>query len=397
MRNISSGFNQSEWASLFLLGGVFFFRMLAVFIVLPVFSVYAFQLKDATPFLVGLGFGAYGFTQAIFQIPLGILSDIVGRKKIIILGIIIFALGCLLSAFADNIYTMIAGRFLQGAGAISAALIALLADQVRAELHVRAMAFIGIFVGAAFALGFLSSPFLADKIGLSGLFILLAVVSLANILVILVLKVKKSNNQLLSALPIFWQQLKSGVLNVVFLTIFTVSFGLSLFMFHLPLLLKKINIENQDFWKFYLLLLVIGILVMVPAAIIAEKYRKIKPVMITGGFFILVAALFSIILGQTTSDSLYYNLLLVLCYIFFAGFNIFEPILPSLAIKLGGDKNRGAVSGGLNFFQFMGSFFGAVSAGLFYNSLVFLPFLGLLLLCLIMLKLIFKTGEALNA
>ncbi|MFB3116910.1 MAG: MFS transporter, partial [Gammaproteobacteria bacterium] len=166
------------------LSAVLFLRMLGLFLILPVFSLYARNLPEATPMLVGLAFGIYGLTQASLQIPFGMLSDKLGRKPVIFAGLLIFAVGSLIASTADSIWAMMLGRAIQGAGAISAALMALVADLTRDQQRTKAMALIGISIGVAFSLAFVAGPVLDAMIGVSGIFLFSAALAVLAIVVL---------------------------------------------------------------------------------------------------------------------------------------------------------------------------------------------------------------------
>ncbi|MCC7280404.1 MAG: MFS transporter, partial [Chromatiaceae bacterium] len=167
------------------LAGIFALRMLGLFLILPVFAIQAQNVPGATPLLIGIAIGAYGLTQALLQIPFGMLSDRIGRKPVILGGLIIFVIGSVVAALADDIYGVIIGRLLQGSGAIAAAVMALTADLTREAVRTRAMAGIGISIALSFALALVLGPIVAHWGGLEGLFWFIAVLACAGILILL--------------------------------------------------------------------------------------------------------------------------------------------------------------------------------------------------------------------
>ena len=183
-RDRSPVFTPLESRSILSLSSIMFFRMFGLFLVLPVFSLLAQDLEDATPLLIGLAFGGYGLTQALLQIPFGIWSDRIGRKPVIMAGLLLFIIGSLIAAFADNIYLMIVARLLQGAGAISSAVFALIADLTRPEVRTRANAGIGASIGMAFGGAFLIAPFLGGFAGLSGIFGLITLMATIGLFIL---------------------------------------------------------------------------------------------------------------------------------------------------------------------------------------------------------------------
>ncbi|MBL0691266.1 MAG: MFS transporter [SAR324 cluster bacterium] len=386
-------FSKKELSALTSLSIVLFFRMYGVFVILPVFSLYATSLEGATPALIGLGFGSYALTQAIFQVPFGLLSDRWSRKMIIVIGLVIFVAGCVLSAMSTGIYTMILGRLLQGVGAISSVIIALVGDQIKREMQTRAMAFMGMSIGLAFISAFASAPFLAELLGLNGLFWILAFTGICAIAIIILTKMPRpSAVKNLNPVADLIKLLKTGKLNICLIINFSVSFGLSLFMFNLPLLLEKLTIERSDFWYYYLPLVIIGLVVMMVSAIMAERYRKLVAVMGLGSLALILSAL----LASFSQFSQNHYLTLIAVYIFFIGFNVFEPILPSLAIKISSSTSRGAASGLLNLHQFFGNFCGATVAGLFYVDNKSVPFVLFLILGMIVMYLVARKKNVLD-
>ena len=181
----TSIFTSSEKKSIYSLSGILFFRMFSLFLLLPVFSVLAMDLSGATPFLIGVAFGAYGLTQGLLQLPFGMWSDKVGRKKVIVIGLTLFIAGNVLGAFADSIHWMIVARFLQGTGAISSTVFALIADLTRPEVRTRANAALGASIGIAFAFAFGAAPFFGEWLGLQGMFMMIALLSMTSLVLVI--------------------------------------------------------------------------------------------------------------------------------------------------------------------------------------------------------------------
>ncbi len=180
----NGGLSGTERKVAFSLASVFGLRMMGLFMIMPVFALYGQDLKGFSPLWVGIAIGAYGLTQAILQIPMGILSDRIGRKPVILGGLLVFALGSVLAAMSDSIYGVVAGRALQGMGAIAAAVLALAADLTRDEQRTKVMAIIGMCIGFSFALSLLVGPVVAQHLGLSGLFALTAGLALLGMLIV---------------------------------------------------------------------------------------------------------------------------------------------------------------------------------------------------------------------
>ncbi|MGK0290425.1 MAG: putative MFS family arabinose efflux permease, partial [bacterium] len=367
MRKKNQGplFHPSEKKAIFGLSFIFFFRMMGLFLLLPIFSVLASELKGATPALIGFAFGCYGLSQAILQIPFGIWSDYAGRKKVIGFAIILFIAGSLLATFADNIYMMIAARFLQGSGAMSAAIFALIGDLTRPEVRTRANAGIGASIGMSFGIAFLVAPFLGAWIGLQGVFAVVTVLGIISFIILFTIvptpdhtvPTNQSVDKLLKVV------LENKTLNTIHVGAFLCSATLSMIFFVTPLALKTTyGFEKSEVWKFYLPMLFAGGIVMVFAAIRAEVKNQFRQVMVGGTILLLTS--FVLLILNYQSPSL--PLLVAGLFTAFMGFNVFEPIFPSLVTRLTTPETKGTASGVYNFSQFMGHFAGATIAGIFH-------------------------------
>ncbi|WP_286976637.1 MFS transporter, partial [Pseudomonas sp.] len=264
---------------------VFAFRMLGMFMVLPVLATYGMDLKGSTPALIGLAIGAYGLTQAFFQIPFGVISDRIGRRPVIYLGLLIFAAGSVLAAGADSIWGVIAGRVLQGAGAISAAVMALLSDLTREQHRTKSMAMIGMSIGLSFAVAMVVGPLLTRAFGLSGLFLATAGLAIVGMLIIAFvvpssagpLQHRESGVAKQALIP----TLKNPDLLRLDLGILALHAILMASFVALPLaLVEQGNLPKEQHWWVYLTALLIGFFGMVPFIIYAEKKRQMKRVLV---------------------------------------------------------------------------------------------------------------------
>ena len=355
---------------------VFAFRMLGMFMVLPVLATYGMDLAGATPALIGLAIGAYGLTQAIFQIPFGVISDRIGRRPVIYLGLIVFALGSVLAANSDSIWGVIAGRILQGAGAISAAVMALLSDLTREQHRTKAMAMIGMTIGLSFAVAMVVGPLLTRAFGLSGLFLATGAMALCGIVIVMFM-VPRSTGTL--------QHRESGVAKQALLPTLRhpdlLRLDLGIFVLHamlmssfiaLPLaLVEKAGLPKEQHWWVYLTALLISFFAMIPFIIYGEKKRKMKRVLLGAVVTLMLTELFFWKFG----DSL--RTLVIGTVVFFTAFNLLEASLPSLISKVSPAGGKGTAMGVYSTSQFLGSALGGILGGwLFQHGGLSVVFLG---------------------
>lgn len=359
-------FTYTEKRSIYSLSGILFFRMFSIFLLLPVFSVLALDLEEATPFLIGVAFGAYGLTQGLLQLPFGMWSDRVGRKKVIMIGLGLFIIGNVLAAYTDSIYMMIIARFLQGTGAISSTVFALVADLTRPEVRTRANAALGISVGAAFAVAFIIAPFLGEWLGLSGMFGMIAIFSVVSLVLVQTtvpnpeaIPMIPKNTSFLKMTGTVWQV---PSLRTICWGGFVCGAGLSSTFFLIPMILIKHGYERAEMWKIYLPMMLAGALVMVLATIFAEVRNRFREVMLFG-IMLLLLSVAAMGFGQQQQLLLWFVAAL---FFFFMGFNVFEPIFPSLVTRATTAETKGTAMGVYNFAQFFGHFAGATVAGALY-------------------------------
>ena len=251
-------------------------RMLGLFMLFPVMSVYASNYEGSTPFLIGMAIGVYGLTQALLQIPFGYLSDRYGRKPILIIGLLIFLLGSIIAANATNILFVVVGRAFQGGGAISAVLMAFLADSVSEENRAKANAFVGFQIGVAFMLSLIIGPVLTSRLGLSGLFWIIALLSLIAMVIVISLKQSKTINYYRLSLGAFKESLSRQLITLDF-SVFSLHLILASSFIVMPLLIMKNQIVSMiDNWQLYLPAVLISFLGMIPLIVISEKFKKSK-------------------------------------------------------------------------------------------------------------------------
>ncbi len=344
------------------LAGVYGIRMLGLFMILPVFALYATTLEGVTPTLVGLAIGIYGLTQAVFQIPLGLLSDRIGRKPVILAGLAVFALGSVIAATATSIEGVVAGRAIQGSGAIAAATLALLADLTRETVRTRVMAIVGVTIGVSFSVAMVLGPLLNQWIGVPGIFWLTAV--LAGVAGLIVwqgvpkptrLKRHRDTGMVWSYLG---DVLRDRQLLRLDLGIFTLHLLLASNWVVLPLQFQDhFSIPSASHWKIYLPVMLLGFAAMVPFIIIAEARQKMKTVFVAAVAVLVIAEL--LLYGNNAS---FWALMFAL-WVFFTAFNLLEASLPSLVAKISPPDAKGTAMGVYSTSQFMGIFVGGLAGG----------------------------------
>lgn len=346
------------------LASIYVVRMMGLFMILPVFSIYAKSL-GATPLLTGLAMGMYGLTNSIFSIPFGMLSDRYGRKRMISIGLLIFAAGSVVAAMSDSIYGIILGRALQGAGAVASVLMALAADLSREENRLKMMSFIGISIGFAFALSMVLGPIVTRYVGMSGLFWFIALLALLA-LVILYTRVPDP------ALSFFHRDtqvnptevnkvLKDPQLLRLDFGVFTLHLVLMAMFVALPHMLEQSGFLVAHHWQLYLPVFLLSVPLMVPFIILAENKRRMKQVFIGAIIGLIAAQLALLIFGNTVWH------VAVALVIFFTAFNLLEASLPSLIAKMSPADRKGTAMGMFSTSQFMGAFAGGVLGGLSYQ------------------------------
>jgi MFS family permease len=344
------------------LGSVYAARMLGLFMILPIFTLYAHNLAGYTPALAGLAIGAYGLSQALLQIPFGLLSDRLGRKRIITTGLLLFAAGSVVAATAHGILGVILGRALQGAGAIAAAVMALAADLTREDHRTKAMAIIGMSIGAAFTLSLIAGPIIGAWLGLSGVFWTTAVLALLALAILhLYVPDPVASRFHRDAEPVPAQigsVLGDGQLLRLDAGILVLHLVMTATFVALPLALRDIGgLPADRHWEVYLGVLLASVVLMLPFVILAERRRRIKRVFLGAIVVVGVAQL-----GMLSADwGLAYLILAMVLY--FAAFNVLEASLPSLVSKVAPAQSKGTALGVYSTAQFLGAFLGGASGG----------------------------------
>jgi MFS family permease len=343
------------------LAGIFALRMLGLFLILPVFALYAPELEGATPLLIGLAVGAYGLTQALLQIPFGMLSDRIGRKPVIFGGLLLFALGSVVAATADGIAGVIVGRVLQGSGAIAAAVMALSADLTREEVRTRAMAGIGMSIGMAFALALVLGPALAHWFGLDGIFWVTALLAGGGILILAIVVPDPVHSSIhRDAEPVKSQiggVLRQAELLRLDFGMFTLHLLMTSLFLVVPLYMIDHGLPAGRHWVLYLPVLILSVAAMIPFIIQAESRGRMKPVLLGAVLALSVALLGLYAWGQGIL------VIGVFLFVFFTAVNVLEAVLPSLVAKIAPAEAKGTAMGVFSSSQFLGAFLGGLTGG----------------------------------
>ncbi|MES1926164.1 MFS transporter [Salinisphaera sp. T31B1] len=355
-----------ETRAAFSLAGIFSLRMLGLFMIYPVFTFYANTLEGSTPVTVGLALGAYGLTQALLQIPFGMLSDRFGRKPMITVGLIIFALGSVVAALSGSITGVIIGRVLQGAGAVGSVILALGADLTREEARTKTMAVIGMTIGLSFAVALVVGPLLNAVVGVAGIFWLTAVLALLGIGVLYAVTpqpIALRSHRDTGAVPaLFARVLGDAQLLRLDFGIFALHAILTASFIALPNVLHDvIGIDQAHQWMVYLPVLIASVVLMVPMIIIAEAKRQMKPVFI-GAIATLGLTQIALLVWHASLVEL-----VIVLTLFFAAFNLMEASLPSLISKVAPADAKGTAMGVYSSSQFFGIFIGGTVGGWAYG------------------------------
>lgn len=349
------------------LASIYGLRMFGMFIILPVFAFYAEHLPGGNNYtLVGVALGAYGLTQAILQIPFGWLSDRIGRKPVIYIGLILFAMGSFIAASADDIYWVIFGRIVQGSGAISAAVMALTADLTREEHRTKAMAAIGMTIGTVFALSLIIAPGLNRLIGVPGIFAMTGILALLAMIVVYKIipnpLVCRFHSDTEASAGRFRNVLHNPELLRLNFGVFTLHATLMALWLVIPLSLREAGLVADYHWQVYLPVLLISMVLIVPTIIYAEKKVKLKPVFVAAVSVLLASqGLLALML-----DSIWGMAIALL--VFFTAFNLLEASLPSLISKIAPVGAKGTAIGVYSSIQFLGAFTGATAGGYLYGQ-----------------------------
>lgn len=350
--------SKAELKTALLLSGIYTSRMLGLFLIFPTFSLLASELTNATPSKVGLALGIYSLAQALLQIPAGILSDIIGRKKVLFGGLLLFLIGSLLASFTHDINVLIIARMIQGAGAVSAVCLAFVADSTRGSQHGKVMAIIGMSIALSFILAFILGPLISNAFGLQGLFISITLLSVAALLFAYLLP--KPNQQLkVFAIADFWLVVKKLTLFKINIQVFLLHATLSASFFILPMLVSQVAKSNASL--VYLPAIILAFIIIFP--LIRKREKAIGRMTYFWG--VLAVALLGLAFGFTYQNTL---ILIFILMLFFIGFTFIEATLPTYLLKVASGTSRGASSGIYSVFQFVGNFSGGVIGATLYQQ-----------------------------
>lgn len=356
------------------------FRMLGLFMILPVFSLYVDKIPHATAFLVGLALGIYGLAQACLQMPFGMLSDRIGRKPIIAMGLILFAMGSIVAGFSHSIYGIILGRALQGAGAIGSTTLAMVADLTRDEDRSKAMAMLGMAIGLSFSVAMIIGPAINTWFHLKGIFWATALLAFVGLILLFTLVPKPpqiiSHPHAKSTRGNFRNVIKNKQLLQLDFGIFVSHSMLTAMFIAIPIMLTHIaKLSARAQVLLYLIVLALAFIAAVPLIIIAEKKRKIKPLLVSAIGTLIVAQLLLITFHHSATD------IGIILLLFFMAFTLLEASLPSLVSKISPIHKKGTAMGIYSTLQFFGIFVGGSVGGLIFSHF---HIVGLLIFCAIL-------------
>jgi len=344
------------------LAGVFAMRLLGLFMIYPVFDAYARHLEGATPVMIGLALGAYGLTQGLLQIPFGLLSDRIGRKTVITAGLVLFGIGSIVAALSTSITGVLAGRILQGMGAIGSVVLAMVADFTRDEVRTKAMAIVGMTIGLSFLIAIGIGPVLDGLVGVPGIFWLTAALALVGIGI---------THSLPSARPgfaphrdaepvpaLFARVLGDRELQRLDVAVFALHAILTAGFLAVPAVIaQSLHLAGDRDWQVYLPVLLASVVLMVPVIIVAEKGNRLKEI-----FLVCIAVIGASQLALAAGGGRA-AIAVAALVAFFTGFNVMEAMLPSLVTRIAPAGAKGTATGVFSTSQFLGIFFGGAVGG----------------------------------
>ncbi|GJM15401.1 MAG: MFS transporter [Thermodesulfobacteriota bacterium] len=366
--------NKTEIKAIAAVGLIMAIRLLGIFLILPVFSVYAEKYPGADLALAGVAFGVYALVQSILQIPFGWLSDRIGRKPVLIIGLTIFAIGSLICGLADNINELIIARIIQGAGAVSSVAVASLGDATRPGVRAQSFTIVGITIGAGFLIAIILGPLLAAEIGFSGLFYILTALGVLAILITLFFFPRIEKKELIHEESAILSYLKNPEIKKLLASAAVISSTVNMFVFIYPLSWTEIGVSEADLWKVYLIALIPTALFAYPYVRYSEKRGKLK-LAITSAW-----ALIAISFLVYPASSILPLVLYLAGMAYFMGHTVLQSVFPAFLTQRVGQEKRGITTGVYNLSSFLGASIGGMSAGYLYQVSPHLPLLIALLL-----------------
>ena len=344
------------------LAAIYAVRLLGLFLLLPVLALHAGSLPGGTPLLAGLAVGAYGLTQAVMQIPFGVWSDRIGRKPLIVVGLLLHVVGSALGAVANSAVALVVARVVQGLGAVSGPVTAFLADLTRPESRTRAMFAIGISIGASFVLSLVAGPLLASAIGVAGVFWLIGALGIVALgLVLFALPAERPARE--RAARGHWRQALTRRLTPYYAGIFVLHMTLTAAFIAVPHVLRDLHgLDESRHWRVYLGVFAASVALTAPLVIWSERNRSPGRAALVGGAGLALAlAALVVVHGNFAA-------LLGALVLYFGAFNFLEARLPAALTEAAGEASRGAALGLFATGQFAGAFAGGLVGGALLGS-----------------------------
>ncbi len=354
-------------------------RLLGIFLILPVFSVYTINYPGANLTLSGVAFGIYALSQSLLQIPFGWASDIFGRKRIILIGLFLFSIGSIVCALAENINQLIMARVIQGSGAIGAVAIASLGDLTRSHVRAQVFTITSIIIGTSFIIGLIAGPFLAAELGFDSLFYLLGILGFIAIIVTALFFPKIVEAEQKNYIQRLFLFIYNYELKRLYVASFIMSFTLNMFFFIYPLSWISLGLNRFQLWKIYLIILLPSALIVFPYIRYAEKRDKLQLPTWIGWVILLFSFLFYL------TGGIHKWVLFASGIAFFLGYTLFQSILPAFLTQRVPAESRGAASGFYNFSNFLGASLGGMLVGSLYNLNQHIPLIVVLFVLILWL------------
>lgn len=357
----ATSLTQTEFRATASIAAIYMTRLMGLFMVYPVFAHFAGGLRGATPMTIGFALGAYGLTQGLLQIPFGLLSDRLGRRTMVVVGLAVFCLGSAVAAMSGSIWGVLVGRALQGAGAIGSVLLASVADVTRVETRTRAMAIVGVSIGFSFMVAVILGPLVAVFAGLSGIFWLTAAFALIGMAIAsVVIPTREVHEAGIGFAPTSLRQiLRDPRLLELDFAIFTLHATMTALFLAVPILVTHtMGLGGGSAWVLYLPVLIVAAGAMVPFVIIAEKHQKMNQIRLLSIALIALSEVVLLLLGGTDIG------IIVALVVFFTAFTVLEALLPSALTKAAPPSAKGTASGVYSSSQFIGIFVGGTVGGI---------------------------------